>query len=150
MYKRIKELRKELNMTQEELAQKLGYDRSSISKIEKGLVDLSIDKVKEFAQALHCNPSYLMGWNDSPDEYDYTIYDALMKIDGDNFRPEDYKIRSKKEPLDFTINVNDEELVILECYRKLTTNEKDMIKRLLDYNNRLNEIRESQDNDSRQ
>lgn len=143
MYKRIKELRKELNMTQEELAQKLGYDRSSISKIEKGLVDLSIDKVKEFAQALHCNPSYLMGWNDSPDEYDYTIYDALMKIDGDNFRPENYGMKVSKAPSDMTVTVNNEELVILECYRHMSSGEKDMIKRLLDYDKRLNQTKDN-------
>lgn len=62
IYSRIKNLRKEHGLTQAELADKLGYDRSSISKIEKGLVDLSVDKVKEFAKVLQCTPEYLMGW----------------------------------------------------------------------------------------
>ena len=63
IYSRIKDLRKEHGLTQAELANKLGYDRSSISKIEKGLVDLSVDKVKEFAKILQCTPEYLMGWD---------------------------------------------------------------------------------------
>ena len=41
MYERIKELRKQNNWTQEELAQKVGYtDRSAIAKIEAGRIDL--------------------------------------------------------------------------------------------------------------
>ena len=41
LYKNIKKLREELGMSQDELAEKAGYtSRSSIAKIEKGLVDL--------------------------------------------------------------------------------------------------------------
>ncbi len=65
IYKRIKKLRIELNMSQEELAKKTGYtDRTSISKIESGRVDLTHSKVIEFAKALKVTPSYLMGWEE--------------------------------------------------------------------------------------
>lgn len=150
-HKRIKELRENSDITLKDMAKIIGVSEGTVQRYESGKIkELPYKVIEAYAEKFHVLPSYIMGWTDSPDNSNYTIYDALMKIDGDNFRPEDYKIRSKKEPLDFTINVNDEELVILECYRKLTTNEKDMIKRLLDYNNRLNEIRELQDNDSRQ
>lgn len=66
LYKRIKMRRNELNMSQEELAQKLGYkSRSSINKIEKGQNDIPQSKIIDFAKALDTTPEYLMGWEDN-------------------------------------------------------------------------------------
>ena len=63
VYKRIKDLRIALGMSQGELSQKTGYnDRSSIAKIEAGKVDLTQSKIVSFANALNTTPSYLMGW----------------------------------------------------------------------------------------
>ena len=54
-------------MSQDELAEKTGYtSRSSIAKIEKGLVDLQQSKIISFANALGVTPSQLMGWDDQP------------------------------------------------------------------------------------
>lgn len=64
LYDRIKELRLELGMTQDDLAHAMGYkDRSMITKIEAGKVDISQKKVVEFARVLGTTPGYLMGWN---------------------------------------------------------------------------------------
>jgi len=60
---RIRERRIALNMSQDELAQKLGYkSRSSINKIESGAHDLPLSKVEEIAACLDTTPGYLMGW----------------------------------------------------------------------------------------
>lgn len=65
IYDRIKEKRIELGMSQEDLAKKMGYSsRSSIAKVESGVVDISQSKIVAFAQALDTTPSYLMGWNE--------------------------------------------------------------------------------------
>ena len=65
LYKRIRERREELNMSQEELANKLGYkSRSSINKIEMGENDIPQSKIKAFADALQTTPAYLMGWDE--------------------------------------------------------------------------------------
>lgn len=65
-YENIKLLRKQLNMSQSELAKKTGYsDRSSIAKIEAGLVDLSESKITLFAKALYTTPAALMGIDES-------------------------------------------------------------------------------------
>lgn len=62
LYKNIKARRIALGMSQDELAQKTGYkDRTSISKIEAGKVDLTQSKVKAFANALETTTSELMG-----------------------------------------------------------------------------------------
>lgn len=63
LYKKIRSRREELNMSQDELAKKLGYkSRSSINKIEKGENDIPQSKIIAFAQALDTTPEYLMGW----------------------------------------------------------------------------------------
>lgn len=68
LYKNIKKLREELGMSQDELAEKTGYtSRSSIAKIEKGLVDLQQSKIINFANALGVTPSQLMGWDEPID-----------------------------------------------------------------------------------
>lgn len=68
LYKNIKKQRQLLNMTQSELAKKLGYaDKSMIAKIEKGIVDLTQSKILAFADALETTPEELMGWEEKSD-----------------------------------------------------------------------------------
>lgn len=60
---RIKDLRIEKGLTQEELALKLGYtSRSTINKIEKGLIDIPQSKLWLLSKELGTNPPYLLGW----------------------------------------------------------------------------------------
>ena len=64
---RISDRRKELGMTQEELAKKLGYKtKSTISRIESGDNDIPLNKVVAFADALQTTRAYIMGWDDTP------------------------------------------------------------------------------------
>lgn len=65
----IKLARINAGITQEELAKRTGYtDRSSIAKVEKGLVDLPQSKIQQFADALGVAPSYLTGWDEESSE----------------------------------------------------------------------------------
>lgn len=65
LYEKIKMLRKQKKISQEKLAKLTGYsDRSSITKIEQGKVDLPETKIKIFADALGTTPAYLMGWTE--------------------------------------------------------------------------------------
>ena len=64
--KRIREQRESIGMTQEELANKLGYkNKSTIAKIETGANDIVQSKVVEFANALNTSIAYLMGWDNN-------------------------------------------------------------------------------------
>lgn len=82
---RIKKRREELNMTQEELAKKLGYaNRSSVNKVENAR-ELSMKKINLYAKALETTVPYLMGWEDRSNieekaEKNATTYDFDKKI----------------------------------------------------------------------
>ena len=55
--------RKELGLTQSELATKMGYkSKSTINKIENGTNDIPQSKIVKFAEALETTPAALMGW----------------------------------------------------------------------------------------
>ena len=59
---KIKNRRKELGLSQEELAEKLGYkSKTSISKIEQDITDLPLSKVAKFAEILKTTPGYILG-----------------------------------------------------------------------------------------
>lgn len=65
LYKNIRQRRLALGISQVELARKLGYtNRSSIAKIESGLVDIPHSKIEAFATALQTTPESLMGWEE--------------------------------------------------------------------------------------
>ena len=62
---RIRMRREELEMSQSELARKVGYtSRTTINKIERDGRGISQDKIVAIAKALKVTPSYLMGWED--------------------------------------------------------------------------------------
>lgn len=66
---RIRQRRKELRMTQAELAKAIGVTYQLISHYENNVVDtIPTAKVKELAVALHCPPLWLMeGIDPEPD-----------------------------------------------------------------------------------
>ena len=64
---RIKMLRKEHNLTQEELGAKIGVQKAAIQKYEKGTVkNIKRDSLIKLAQCLDTSPEYLLGWEDMP------------------------------------------------------------------------------------
>lgn len=74
--KRIRQRREELNISQVELAKKLGYkSRSTIAKIESGTNDVSQTKIKEFAEALYTSTAWLMGMSNYSDDIDQIGHD---------------------------------------------------------------------------
>lgn len=61
---KVKQLREQLGMSQEELAHKMGLkSRSSITRIEKSGDDITLKDVERLSKALGCSPLYLMGWD---------------------------------------------------------------------------------------
>ena len=81
LYENIKLRRKEVNLSQGELAKLTGYtDRTSISKIESGKVDLPQSKIRIFAEALHTTEGELMGTTEPPLPSDAISYAPTQRI----------------------------------------------------------------------
>lgn len=87
---RIHTLRKQQNITQEELAAKMGYkSKSSINKIELGINDIPQSKIVQFAHALSTTPAFLMGWEEkdapetSRDERLNILYELTKELSED-------------------------------------------------------------------
>ena len=77
MAQRIKELRKEKNLTLEQVANIVGVGKSTVRKWETGMIaNMKRDKISALAIALGTTPAYLMGWDDeeknSPEELQLT------------------------------------------------------------------------------
>ena len=67
LYENIKTRREELGMTKVRLAELVGYDRSMITKIEQGKVDLTQSKISAIAKALQTTTMKLMGDEEGDD-----------------------------------------------------------------------------------
>ena len=90
----ISRIRRDLGLTQEDLAKKMGYkSKSTINKIELGINDIPQSKIVQFAQVLGTTPAELMGWNeedkkDSPSEADLSEGEQML-LDLFRLVPED-------------------------------------------------------------
>lgn len=63
---KVKALRKEKGLTQEELAHMLGYkNKTSVAHIETNR-DIPIDMIAKIAHIFGTSPAYLMGWERNP------------------------------------------------------------------------------------
>ena len=81
---KVKYLRQRLGLTQEELANKIGWKtKSSVAHIEQDR-DLPIDKIKLIADILGTTGAYLMGWERDPEKVDFLLK-ALDSITDEQF-----------------------------------------------------------------
>ena len=82
---KIKELRKQLNMSIDDLAAKLGKNRATIYRYERGDIEnLPLDVLEPLANALETTPAYLMGWEDTSKKKELSSIDDVTM--GDVFK----------------------------------------------------------------
>ena len=63
---KLHDLRKQNNMTLEEVGNAVGVGKSTVRKWETGeIANMRRDKISKLAEALHTTPAYLMGWDES-------------------------------------------------------------------------------------
>ena len=114
---RIIERRKELGLTQEDLAKKLGLSgRSSISKIEKAGDDITLKNIKKIAPSLECSVPYLMG------------YETKINIELEKKLSEDTTIPTSSDPMHEALDsyiqrFSAHQKKLLESYIKLLAQE---------------------------
>ena len=66
MYRRIKELREDRDLTQADIAKLLGTTQQQYSKIEKGQSDISGEKLKLLANFYNISADYILGLSNEP------------------------------------------------------------------------------------
>lgn len=65
IYEIIKNRRKELGLSADDVAEALGVSRATIYRYESTEIEkIPITAIVPLAQVLHCSPGYLMGWDD--------------------------------------------------------------------------------------
>lgn len=87
---RLVKLRKELNLTQEDFAQKIGYTRTAISAWEIGRNEPSNADTVKIADFFGVSTDYLLGKSDirNPEKKDNDLLDlASMGFNADNYTP---------------------------------------------------------------
>lgn len=78
---RIKRLRKEHHLTQEELGTHIGVQKAAIQKYEKGTVkNIKRDSLIKLAKVLDTTPEYLLGWEETPSNIEEFDESEFVKI----------------------------------------------------------------------
>ena len=71
---RIRQVRQEQDVTQQELADYIGVSKQAVYKYENNIVtNIPTDKVDAIAKRLKVSPAYLMGWEEKPEPKKPTI-----------------------------------------------------------------------------
>ncbi|HJA22435.1 MAG TPA: helix-turn-helix domain-containing protein [Candidatus Limosilactobacillus intestinipullorum] len=82
---RIVDLREKQEMTQTELAKKMGLDKSSMSKIENGTRKVSSDELRKLSDIFDVSADYLLGTVSKKSNNDLSLdeaVDSVMSFDG--------------------------------------------------------------------
>ena len=78
---RIKQLRLERDMSQDELAKKSGYgSRSTINKIELGINDVPQSKIKAIAEALNVTVGTILFWDEFDQQHNTKIIQKEVNL----------------------------------------------------------------------
>ncbi|MBQ8459011.1 helix-turn-helix transcriptional regulator [bacterium] len=79
--KRIKELRESKKYTQEQLAEKIGLEYQTISRIETGYYFTGYENLEKLANALEVNMSDLFDYGHFNDNLENQIIDIVKSMD---------------------------------------------------------------------
>lgn len=77
---KIKLRRKELRWSQRDLAEKMGYNHSTITRIETGKIDIPQSRIVQFADVLHTDISYLMDWEEEKPVQEDELSENVKKL----------------------------------------------------------------------
>nr|DAV97929.1 MAG TPA: helix-turn-helix domain protein [Caudoviricetes sp.] len=86
---RIRERRKELGLTLEDVARALGVGKATIHKYETDKIrNIPSDKLKLLARVLQTTPEYLIGWQNQMVEDACSFYDQKIDIENAGYHLE--------------------------------------------------------------
>ena len=93
---RVRQLRMQLGVSQEELGKGCGVSFQQIQKYEKGINRISVSRMLEFCDVLQTTPNDILGWKSNSaaiNGFDSTVFHAARDIAG---FPEDVQIVMRK------------------------------------------------------
>lgn len=132
---RIKYLRLQKKMTQEELGNKVGVGKQAIYKYETGLVtNLKQNVIAKLASALDVSPSYLMGWEDESGNRDLGL-EELHYIKKGMKPDEAHRMADINATYDQVMACSQEARDLLFAFDTLPEIAKDMIRAALRFPN---------------
>lgn len=82
MYVKIKEFRKKNGDTLQSLSEKINYDYSNLSKVERGVYTPSIELLYKIAEVYKINISELLIEKDQKNILDLTVTENIITVDG--------------------------------------------------------------------
>lgn len=151
LYDNIRRRRIERGLSQQQLADMLGYkSRTTIAKIEAGVIDIPQSKIISFAKALGTTPGTLMGWTEPLNKALWRHTDIendriVRKFPGlcDTENTDDALQHELNSPLDLTITediLSQTERKLLFIYRNYKEFQQTVDKLLIDFVNNSEDI----------
>lgn len=102
---RLRQRRKELDMSADDVAAELGVSRSTIFRYENGHIEkVPANIIEVLANTLHTTPAFLMGWDDDPNDWERIGNDEGI------YPPKDYE-GSYEDYVKFKVNQEQEDLL---------------------------------------
>lgn len=118
---RIKSRRKELGMSAEELAERIGKSAATIYRYEKGDISkVDSEILMPIADALQTSPAYLMGWDSEE------LKERLEKMRGIT-SPSAKNLQNLGKALEIYVPRDDAENELMSIYRHLNEKGRDML-----------------------
>lgn len=123
VYEKIKYLREKNGLSQQELANRVGFKTASaVNKIELGLRDINQDKIMAFAKALGTTPGYLL---DDEDRFtapeiatDVAVFNVIGTVAAgyDELAVEDWTGETVSVPVEYLKGHGKEEFLVLSVH----------------------------------
>lgn len=118
---RIRELRREQGMTQEDLGKKLGLKKATICKYEDNTISkFSRQRIEDLAKILNTSPAYLLGLESLSDKQANQVLTSFSAFQAKDI--ENYDLEGWQNPV--TEGLSDEEKELLRIYSGLDTQKK--------------------------
>ena len=144
----IKQRRRMLDMTLEDVAKDVGVSRQTLSRYETGVIgNIPSDKIELLAKSLRTTPAYLMGWEDEKGVTDIglvaieiakkygldasVVYDAMDNLD--RLLPIDEQAiiaevkRMRPTPVSESGPIDPRDKKFLELFSQLTPDQKELV-----------------------
>lgn len=100
---RIKNRRKELNLSYQELADRTGLSKSTLQRYETGdIANIPLSKIETLAKGLQTTPQYIMGWTENANQKSA----SAARLENNELTPDEDKQIS--DFIDFMLRKRDE------------------------------------------